>query len=63
MATKRKTIEVDMSKEFFTEGEVEHLSKFKKIEKLGSFWMDGIQLFRVSIGEELVKNSETKQDD
>lgn len=56
---KRKVLEVDLTKEFFTEEEVESLSETKTVVKLGSFWSGGRQLFRVSLADKLPE----KEDD
>lgn len=59
MATRKKRIlDVDLNKEFFTEEEIESMSDSKEIVKLGCFWSGGKQLFRVSLSDKPTGDSE-----
>jgi len=59
MATKRKKqIEVDLDKEFYTQEELDSITK-ADVTILGSFWSGGKQFFKVS----LLVNSEIEEND
>lgn len=60
MATKRKKVKVEpvVLKDFYTESEVELLRlEYNDVKTLSSFWVDGSQIFKVSLGGKILEES------